>query len=269
MTVVPVKIEKDGKWVVSKIDIQQESMSVGEPVNRQIPFKSIVDLEERKNILIVTQKGEPPQVLKIASVEKVLQALKKVIIMSCSAYRLMAYFMSPAIRGGVMVTNPQWEKGAIAVLKTSIWFVSQNKQVSVPLSDVTSIDLTKREVQNKQVDVVKIDHLEDSEVVTSFVLCPPSTLQILFNFLKDATKEMDMTGNELDAVTAQVGMLIYSGMDSHAIENMLNIQHKDLDAIYENLLKLGLIEVMFIRKEVQLTPKGVRYISDAVKPPSP
>ena len=267
MTEVPVKIEKDGQWVVVKIDIQPEVMQIKEPLNRQITFKSIVDLVEKKNVLVITLKGEPGEVIRLASVEKVLQALKRVIIMSCSAYRLTAYFMSPAVRGGVMVTNAQWEKGAIAVLKSSIWFVSQNKQVSVPLREVAGIELTQREVQNKQVDVVKIDHLENTEVVTSFVLCPLSTLNVLFNFLKDATKDMDMAGNELDALGAQVGMLIYSGMDSHAIENMLNVSHKELDVIYDKLIQLGLAEVMFVRKEVQLTPKGVRYIAEAVKPP--
>jgi hypothetical protein len=269
VAVVPVKIEKDGKWVVSKIDLQQESMTIAEPIGKAITYKSVVDLEEKKNLLIITVKGDPPLIYRIASVEKVLQAMKRVIIMACSAYRLMAYFMSPAVRGGVMVTNATWEKGAIAVLKTSIWFVSQNKQVSVPLNEVTGMELTKREVQGKQVDVVKIDHLENTDVVTSFILCPISTLQILMNFLKDATKDLETSGEELDPLSAQVGMLIYSGMDSHAIENMLNISHKNLDEIYEKLLKIGLIEVVFVRKEVQLTPRGVRFITEAVKPPSP
>jgi len=167
------------------------------------------------------------------------------------------------------VTNATWEKGAIAVLKTSIWFVSQNKQISVPLKEVTGMELTKREVQGKQVDVVKIDHLENTDVVTSYVLCPISTLQILINFLSDATKDLESSGEDLDPLSAQVGMLIYSGMDSHAIENMLNISHTNLDEVYEKLLKLGMIDVVFVRKEVQLTPKGVRFITDSVKPPSP
>jgi len=54
-------------------------------------------------------------------------------------------------------------------------------------------------------------------------------------------------------------------MDSHAIENMLNIPQKQLDVIYDKILKLGLGEVVAIRREIQLTTKGVRYISDATK----
>jgi hypothetical protein len=214
---------------------------------------------------MITVKKETETVTKIASVEKVLVVLKRLILASCNAYRLMAYFMSPAIKGGVLIKNAQWEKGSIVVVKSGIWFVSPVKQVCVPLKDVAAIELTKRDVQGKQTDVVRIDHLESGEVVSSLVLCPLSTLQVLANFLKDATKGIDMQGNELDAIDQQVAMLVYSGMDSHAIENMLNIPHKQLDAIYDKIINLGIAEVTVIRREIQLTTKGVRYITDVTK----
>ena len=46
---------------------------------------------------------------------------------------------------------------------------------------------------------------------------------------------------------------------------MLNIPQKQLDAVYDKILKLGLGEVVTTRREIQLTTKGVRYISDATK----
>jgi len=46
---------------------------------------------------------------------------------------------------------------------------------------------------------------------------------------------------------------------------MLNIPHKQLDLIYDKILNLGIGEVVIIRREIQLTTKGVRYISDATK----
>jgi hypothetical protein len=60
-------------------------------------------------------------------------------------------------------------------------------------------------------------------------------------------------------------MLVYSGMDSHTIETQLNIPSKQLDAIYDRILKLGLGEVVMVRREIQLTPRGVRYLTDAAK----
>jgi helix-turn-helix protein len=265
MKEVPAKIEHNNTWVVVKIGVGEDRIVLPDPVNKEILFKTVSDVAERKNVLILTVKTDTEVVYKILSVEKVLAILKKLILGTCNAYRLMAYFMSPAIKGGVMIKEAQWEKGSVVVVQSGIWFVSPAKQICVPVNDVAGIELTKREVQGKPTDVVRINHLESGEVVSSFVLCPLSTLQVLYNFLKETTKGMDMKGTELDGVDQQVAMLIYSGMDSHAIENMLNLPHKQLDAIYDKILQLGIAEVVTIRREVQLTTKGVRYISDATK----
>jgi taxis protein CheF len=265
MKEVPVKVEFNKEWIVTKLGVSEDRMIFPAPINKEILFKSVSDLSEKKNVLIISVKTDTEIVYKILSVEKVLQILKKLILTSCNAYRLMAYFMSPAIRGGVMVQEALWEKGSVVVVKSGIWFVGATKQISVPLTEVAAIELTKRDVQGKPADVIRIDYLESAEVVSSLVLCPLSTLQVLYNFLKDTTKSMDMKGTELDGIDQQVAMLVYSGMDSHAIENMLNIPHKQLDQIYDKILSLSLAEVVIIRREIQLTPKGVRYISDATK----
>jgi len=265
MKEVPVKIQHNNEWIVAKLGIGDDRIAIPAPVSKEILFKTIADIAEKKNVLIITVKTDAETVYKILSVEKVLHILKKLILGSCNAYRLMAYFMSPAIRGGVMINDAQWDKGSVVVVRSGIWFVSATKQVCVPVKDVAAIELTKRDVQGKPTDVIRIDHLDSGEVSSSFVLCPLSTLQVLYNFLKDTTKSMDMKGTELDSIDQQVAMLVYSGMDSHAIENMLNISHKQLDAVYDKILKLGLGEVVTIRREIQLTTKGVRYITDATK----
>ena len=265
MKEVPVKIQHNNEWIVVKMGIAEDRVVLPAPVSREILFRTVADIAEKKNILIITVKTDTESVYKILSVEKVLQILKKFILASCNAYRLMAYFMSPAIRGGVMIKNAQWDKGSVVVVRSGIWFISATKQIWVPLIDAAALELTKRDVQGKPADVIKIDHLESGEVTSSFVLCPLSTLQVLYNYLRDTTKSMDMKGTELDGVDQQVAMLVYSGMDSHAIENMLNITHKQLDAVYDKILKLGLGEVVTIRREIQLTTKGVRYITDATK----
>jgi helix-turn-helix protein len=265
MKEVPVKIQHNNEWIVVKLGIGDDMIAIPAPVNKEILFKTVADIAEKKNVLIITVKTDGETVYKILSVEKVLQVLKKLILGSCNAYRLMAYFMSPAIRGGVMIKDAQWDKGSVVVVRSGIWFVSATKQICVPVNDVAAIELTKRDVQGKPTDVIRIDHLDSGEVSSSLVLCPLSTLQVLYNFLKDTTKGMDMKGTELDGIDQQVAMLVYSGMDSHAIENMLNIPHKQLDLIYDKILNLGIGEVVTIRREIQLTTKGVRYISDATK----
>lgn len=262
---VPVKCEHLGSWHSLKMELGETSVVLGPPVNLNIQQKSIVDITEKGNVLILSLKGSKEEHLKIASVEQVRAALKRVLLQNCSAYRLHAFFISPAIRGGVLNTSAMWEKGAIAVLKSTIWFASQKKQVCIPLPAVTGIELTKKDVQGKPVDVIKIDHLEGQELTTSFVLCPLSTLQVLLNYLQDSMKDREVNGAEIDPITSQVAMLVYSGMDSHGIEKMLSLTPNQLNAIYDNLLRTGIAEVIYVRRELQLTPKGVRFISEALK----
>jgi helix-turn-helix protein len=146
MKEVPVKIEHNNQWVVVKLGVGEDRIVIPAPINKEVLFKTISDVAERKNTLIVTAKTDTEVVYKILSHEKVLQVLKKLILNSCNAYRLMAYFMSPAIRGGVMVQDAQWEKGSVVVVLSGIWFVSATKQICVPVVDVAAIELTKRDV---------------------------------------------------------------------------------------------------------------------------
>ncbi len=180
MKEVPVKIQHNNEWIVVKMGIAEDRIVLPAPVSKEILFRTVTDIAEKKNILIITVKTDTESVYKILSVEKVLQVLKKFILGSCNAYRLMAYFMSPAIRGGVMIKNAQWDKGSVVVVRSGIWFISATKQVCIPLNDVAVIELTKRDVQGKPADVIKIDHLESGEVTSSLCALPsfhtPGTL---------------------------------------------------------------------------------------------
>jgi len=233
MKQLPVKVEYEDKWISLKIGLTDDKLILPDPINREIPFKSINDVIESKNALTINLSGTTPEKHKIASIPKVLNIIRRKILMGCAAYRLMAYFMSPAIKGGVMVSDSKWEKGAVAILDTGIWFVGQNQQVCIPIAEVSGIEQTDRDVQGKNTEVVKIDHVELGEVVTSFVLCPATTLQVLFNYLKD--------------------------------ENMVSLSHKELESLYDKLIEMNIAEVVMTRREVKLTTKGIRFVSNATR----
>ncbi|WP_421907829.1 hypothetical protein [Methanolacinia petrolearia] len=72
---VPVKIEYGGKWISTKIGVNEEKILFPEPISAEIKIKTIDDLEEKKNIITIsTKKGES---YKIASIPKVLQNITK------------------------------------------------------------------------------------------------------------------------------------------------------------------------------------------------
>ena len=266
MKEVPAKIDHNNEWVVVKLGIDEDKIVISEPINQKIQFESIVDLIEKSNTLIVTFITNEERILKIKSVNKVLEILKKLILNSCDAnYRLLAYYKSPAMRGGALIKDAKWEKGNVVVVKNGIWFVNPTKQYSVSIQDVKSIELAKTEVKGKTVDIIKIDHLGSGEIMSSQVLCPTANLQLFYKFLKNGNKEAEIEGDKIDATEKQVMVLIQSGVDSQSIENMLNIPHEKLDAIYDRFLELKFAEVVTTRREIKMTGKGVKYILERTK----
>jgi helix-turn-helix protein len=265
MKEAPVKVDHNGSWVVVKLGIGEDRIVIPTPLNQEILFTSIVDLAETRSTLIITVKSPKELVFRIKSVDKVLKILKRLILNSCDAYRLRAYFKAPAIRGGVMIQEARWEKGNIVIVRTGIWFINPAKQIFVSLLDVTAIEMIKTEVKGKSADVIRIDYTERGEVVSSKILCPVSTLQDLYRFLKGGNTEMEEKGIEFDATDKQVAMLVHSGVDSQSIENMLNIPHEQLDSIYDKFLGFEIAEVLITRREIKLNPKGVKNISIAIK----
>jgi helix-turn-helix protein len=262
---VPVKIKHNNAWIVIKMGIGTMGFVIPPPVNYEVPFTSIIDLAEKPHTLVITTKEKIETTLKIKSVDKVLEVLKKLILNSCTAFRTVAYIKSMAIRDSLPLKNTPWEKGSIVVMSTGIWFVTQNRQVCVPISDVTSVESAKTDVKGTSTDIVRIDYIKSGEVLSAYVLCPLPTLQKFCQFLKDIMTRMDIKDRESDTFDQQVAMLIYSGMDSRAIGKMLNIPPPQLDAIYDKILNLGIAEVVATHRELQLTTKGIRFIKHTMK----
>lgn len=58
MKEVPAKVEHNNTWVVVKLGITEDRIVIPAPVNKEILFKTVVDVAEKKNILIVTAKTD-------------------------------------------------------------------------------------------------------------------------------------------------------------------------------------------------------------------
>jgi len=293
MKEIPAKLEHNNTWHIIKLGIDENRILLPAPLKQEILFTSIIDLSEKGKTLYITSKQQAETPIKIRSVEKVNEVIRKLILNSCDAYRTAAYFRSPATKEGKPITEARWEKGNIVVVRSGLWLVCPAKQVCIPKAETAAVKLARTEVRGKMTDIIRIDHTstggEAGEGVSSHVLCPLPSLQALYAFLKNPEQKNPLPepinpdlkssvpeqpdkavtdmATEIDAVTRQVAMLVYSGMDTHAIEKMLKIPHKELDKIYDKILSLELGEVISVRREIQLTPKGVQFINDATKVP--
>lgn len=142
--------------------------------------------------------------------------------------------------------------------------MSSKNQQRIPVENLGSIKKDTREVGGKQKVVLVLSHVEKSNVVTSLIFCPESTLEMLANYLQrlfDKHKpSINLSENEKQILT-----LIYSGLDFASIENIIGISTDELNKYYDRLVDAGLAKVVKIRKEVELSPRGVSMVDKISK----
>lgn len=200
----------------------------------------------------------------ISAAPKTLDSLKNFFIQYISdAFKTSIYFISPASRGGVLITTKGWDAGLLLATQKAIWLISKANRIRIGLESITRINRETRKIGGKDRYVLVISHVEKSEALSSLVLCPDNTMDMLERYLFDLTERYRIRDDQkLSEIEGQVATLVYSGMDSSTIQSILGIDDARIGEIYDKLLSMGMAKVVRIRRELELTPKGVKYVTD-------
>ena len=251
----------DGGWKKGEAVVDKTSLSFA---GVRIPFKDIQDLQkvqyEGKNAIRIKKDNKNYYI----NFGKTQDQIFRYLAFNLKSDRFAVYFLSPATRGGVVVKDSKWDKGYLCITDEALWFLSSSKQIRISVDSLGSVEKDLRTVGKKQRVVLVITHVENGEVITSFVLCPETTLEMLQNYIQniiDKYKPKD----KLSEVEEQILTMVYTGVDSVGVESILGISTEELNKLYDKLVDMGLARVVKIRKEIELTPRGVALVNDIMK----
>jgi len=256
----PAEIYDKG-WKMCEATITESAVSFS---NITIPFREISDLEwieYNGKEAIRIKRGDLNYFVHFGSKQK---QIFRYLAFNLKADRFAVYFLSPAIRGGVVNKDAKWDKGYLSITDEAIWFLSPKNQIRISLNNLGSVGKDLRTVGKKKRVVLMLTYLDKGEVVTSFVLCPETTLDMLENYLKQLIEE-HKPKEKLSEIEEQILAMVYSGVDSAGIESILGISTEELNKYYDRLINLGLAKVVKIRKEITLTPRGIILVNDIMK----
>lgn len=251
----PVKIYADG-WVNSEFVITEASIIIGK---QHILLEDIEDLEhiDMDGILCIQIKKDSKIILQLP--KNIHQQVFRFIAFNLKADKFAVYFLAFATVGGVVSSSTQWEKGYFSLTEEGLWFLSSKNQLRIPIESIGLIKKDIRDVDGKQRMVLVLSHVEKSSVVTSLVLCPESTLEMIENCLQHLIGK-DKPAINLSENEEQILTLVYAGVDFASIENIIGISTDQLNIYYDRLVDSGLAKVVKIRKEIELTPRGVSMV---------
>lgn len=202
--------------------------------------------------------------LRLVLPDKYFGSIYRYLSYSMKMDKFIVYFLSPESRGGVVTRGVKWVRGFIGIGRKALWLLSKFNITRIGYDDVSQIELEKRTIGSKERKVLVINHVDEGEVLTSLILCPETTMQILSDYLTKITDKYKVN-EELSDLEKEALTLVYSGIDSITIESMLQIDLDRLNEIYEKFERLGLAKVTKIRKELELTPKGVNFVREIAK----
>ncbi len=256
----PVKIYTGG-WVDAELVVTDDSIIIGK---QKISLGEIEDLEDIdvNGIRCIQIKKDSKIILQLP--KDIHQQVFRYIAFNLKADKFAVYFLASATVGGVVSSSAQWEKGYFSVTDEGLWFLSSKNQQRIPIESLGSVNKDMRDVGGKQRRVLVLSHVVKSNVITSLVLCPESTLEMLENYLHRLFEKhkpaINLSENEKQILT-----LIYSGVDFASIENIIGISTDELNNYYDRLVDSGLAKVVKIRKEIELTPHGVSMVDKISK----
>lgn len=251
----------DGEWVDVELVVTDKNLVIGK---RNIPLKEIEDLEEVEveGVSCIQIKKEDKVILSFPP--NLHQQVFKFIAFNLKADKFAVFFLESATVGGVVSSGARWEKGYFSVTDEGFWFLSSRNQKRIPIENLGSVKTDLRNVGGKQRKVLVLSHVEKSNVVTSLVLCPESTLEMLESYLLRLFEKykpaITLSEDEMQILT-----LIYSGLDFASIENIAGMSTDELNTYYDRLVDSGLAKVVKIRKEIELTPHGVSMVDKISK----
>ncbi len=250
-----------------------------EPVDEKIPssITGLVTMFETYKLRL----REKTSYLLIHGDKKYIKRLTRYICYF-NLMNTICYILYPYMIGGAIQKNVKWRKSTLLIkLKRTpgkvleiIAFKYNGSLVTIPLERVIDFKKDKINIQNREVEVLSVKFLNEKSV--SFViLIYTFDLNLLYKIFESYFDEYDIKREEiqeeefedvkLSDIEEQVLYALYSGINSLEVHSLLGIDVNEIEKIYDKLIDMGLLKLVRLRKEVELTGKGKYLVEKIMK----
>jgi len=169
----------------------------------------------------------------------------------------------PAVKGGV-VQDTSWEKARVKINPGVANFaVESGKLVQIEVDDVGTVETDERTVRSKERPTLEAEHTEEDSSVQTYLSGSKQNVAILKSVLDRGAKK-NASSIDLSSKEEEVLMAIYSGVSPFEVPEFLDIDTDEVEAIYERLIELDVLEEVRVRREVALKPRGRNIASEAM-----
>lgn len=277
--IVGDKVTPRPVWDVGNFTLTLDALDLSTRIQRQ-----------RIALRDVTLVGPPPKTMTPppASMEQVLAlhhveaGMRCVTMIAFPAVTVRNFPMqlAAALTGRVNAYVPQVSGGQVRYDPVVFAFLHDRLEIqgatltaAIPLDKVSTMQPARRkDAQGREFVEWTVQYVAPGGIASLSLLSYERT-QFLYPLLlsiqglrKHAVLGAESRASDaLSEAAQQVAVLLYTGVAASQIEQMLALSPDKLDALNEELLRLGLADVVRVRKEVALNPAGMRAVDEIMK----
>ena len=246
-------------------------------LGREIPKKQLGT--SVSDYIAVTYVSENKEItVAITGQSSQLKKLKK-YIMFLRLNKKPVYVLHPAKVGGVIKDGAVWAKGLLNIAWTpggaADKLVIQRKEgnVEILMNNIEMVQTESPNIGGKVQQIANIKYSDSENTYNTFIL---SGIQnSLIEYINDHLREQGVisshasdsaTDSSSDAAIAEteeeILVALYSGVSALEVPSFMEGMDVDqVELIYDKLISYGLVELIRLRKDVKLTPKGRNIVN--------
>jgi helix-turn-helix protein len=165
------------------------------------------------------------------------------------------YVKHPAVEGGV-VQDTGWTKARIKIFEDVIRFaLADGSKITVDRDDIGEVAVAEREAVGEQRTIVEVEHTEGEISVQTYVTGDAYDLSILQQVIEEGA-ERNRADLDLGPLEKRVVTALHSGVSPFEMPDFVGEDAEEIEAIYDRLIELDVIEVVRERTEVEITAQG-------------
>ncbi|WP_129115121.1 CheF family chemotaxis protein [Halegenticoccus tardaugens] len=258
----------DADWQTGRIVLSNRRLVLaGNDGRRTIPLASIRHLDGRHDVNQAVARVSGYVSLRFDD-DVVLVAASDHDEFETAVYRALLdgrvlLAKHPAVAGGV-VRDSKWEKARLKVGDGTVNLaLERGAFVPLELADVGTVSVAERTVGGEKKPVVEVEHTEEGTSVQTHLSGSERRCAILESLLR--ADENRRTGElELSQSEREVLMALYTGVSPFEIPGFLGVEVDEIEEIFERLAELEVVDVVRVRREVALRPRGRNIASEAM-----
>lgn len=246
---------KRGKMIIphgSIIDIG-DRYDINQTVKRTPDYISLVHSKEEKTVTLLTAKNSSNLNRFRENLYSALINGKKVVV------------KHPALKGGVVQEDKDWDTGKVRLKNDLVFIMTKSGDyIKIELDSIQDVYQDKREYKGKEKSILHIEHMQEEEVLVTYILGHFSMMGSLEQFIHRTFDEEVDSEIELEEGENQILVALYSGVSPFEVPELVGMDVEEVEEIYKKLIDLNILDEVRKRKEVELTARGRNLASKSI-----